>query len=234
MRIATLTSGGDCPGLNAVIRAVVRTANQEHDSTVVGYRDGWLGLLDDDRVDLYDDDAIDKILVRGGTILGTGRLHPDIFKANLETIKDNLADARVDALIAIGGEGTLKGAKWLADNGVPVIGVPKTIDNDVLATDYTFGFDSAVAVATDAIDRLHATAESHQRIFIVEVMGRHTGWIALHAGLAGGAHHIVIPEVPFDVSEITKSMERRFQMGGEVRHYRGRGRCATATRHYGG
>lgn len=213
MRIATLTSGGDCPGLNAVIRAVVRTANQEHDSTVVGYRDGWLGLLYDDRVDLYDDDAIDKILVRGGTILGTGRLHPEIFKSSLETIKANLADARVDALIAIGGEGTLKGAKWLADNGVPVIGVPKTIDNDVLATDYTFGFDSAVAVATEAIDRLHATAESHQRIFIVEVMGRHTGWIALHAGLAGGAHHIVIPEVPFDVSEITKSMERRFQMG---------------------
>lgn len=212
MRLATLTSGGDCPGLNAVIRAVVRTANKQ-DSTVIGYQDGWVGLLEDRRRDLYDDAHIDKILLRGGTILGTGRLHPDKFKAGIDQVKENLADAEVDALIAIGGEGTLKGAKWLADNGVPVIGVPKTIDNDVNATNYTFGFDTAVAVATDAIDRLHTTAESHNRILIVEVMGRHVGWIALHAGMAGGAHHTVIPEEPFDVADICKSMERRFQLG---------------------
>lgn len=213
MRLATLTSGGDCPGLNAVIRAVVRTASSEFGDTVVGYEDGWVGLMEDRRRDLYDDAAIDQILLKGGTILGTGRLHPDAFRAGLEQIKTNLADAEVDALIAIGGEGTLKGAKWLADNGIPVIGVPKTIDNDVNATDYTFGFDTAVSVATDAIDRLHTTAESHNRILIVEVMGRHVGWIALHAGMAGGAHYTVIPEEPFDVAEICKAMERRFQMG---------------------
>ncbi|WP_115684770.1 6-phosphofructokinase [Corynebacterium senegalense] len=213
MRLATLTSGGDCPGLNAVIRGIVRTASSEYGSTVVGYRDGWVGLMEDRRVDLYDDAFIDSILLRGGTILGTGRLHPDKFKAGLDRIKANLEDAGVDALIAIGGEGTLKGAKWLSDNGIPVVGVPKTIDNDVAATDYTFGFDTAVSVATDAIDRLHTTAESHNRILIVEVMGRHVGWIALHAGMAGGAHYTVIPEEPFDIADICKAMERRFQMG---------------------
>ncbi|WP_018295748.1 6-phosphofructokinase [Corynebacterium lubricantis] len=213
MRLATLTSGGDCPGLNAVIRSIVRTANTEYGSTVVGYLDGWVGLLNDDRIQLYDDHFIDSILLRGGTILGTGRLHPDKFKAGLDQIKENLDDAGIDALIAIGGEGTLKGAKWLSDNGIPVVGVPKTIDNDVSSTDYTFGFDTAVSVATDAIDRLHTTAESHNRILIVEVMGRHVGWIALHAGMAGGAHYTVIPEEPFDIAEITKAMERRFQMG---------------------
>lgn len=213
MRLATLTSGGDCPGLNAVIRAIVRTANAEYGSTVVGYLDGWVGLMEDRRVDLYDDTYIDSILLRGGTILGTGRLHPDKFKAGIDQIKANLDDAGIDALIPIGGEGTLKGAKWLADNGIPVVGVPKTIDNDVAATDYTFGFDTAVSVATDAIDRLHTTAESHNRILIVEVMGRHVGWIALHSGMAGGAHYTVIPEEPFDIAEICKAMERRFQMG---------------------
>ncbi|WIM68666.1 6-phosphofructokinase [Corynebacterium breve] len=213
MRLATLTSGGDCPGLNAVIRGIVRTANTEFGSTVVGYLDGWVGLLEDQRMQLYDDHFIDSILLRGGTILGTGRLHPDKFKAGIDQIKNNLADAKIDALIPIGGEGTLKGAKWLSDNGIPVVGVPKTIDNDVNATDYTFGFDTAVSVATDAIDRLHTTAESHNRILIVEVMGRHVGWIALHAGMAGGAHYTVIPEEPFDIAEITKAMERRFQMG---------------------
>ncbi|MDO5076632.1 ATP-dependent 6-phosphofructokinase [Corynebacterium sp.] len=212
MRIATLTSGGDCPGLNAVIRGIVRTASS-YGSTVVGYEDGWVGLMEDRRIQLYDDEGIDRILLRGGTILGTGRLHPERFKAGLEQIKENLADAEIDALIPIGGEGTLKGAKWLSDNGIPVVGVPKTIDNDVNGTDYTFGFDTAVSVATDAIDRLHTTAESHNRVMIVEVMGRHVGWIALHAGMAGGAHYIVIPEVPFDIAEICKAMERRFQMG---------------------
>ena len=212
MRIATLTSGGDCPGLNAVIRGIVRTAT-EYGSTVVGYEDGWVGLMEDRRIQLYDDENIDRILLRGGTILGTGRLHPDKFKNGLDQIRQNLEEAGIDALIPIGGEGTLKGAKWLSDNGIPVVGVPKTIDNDVNGTDYTFGFDTAVSVATDAIDRLHTTAESHNRVMIVEVMGRHVGWIALHAGMAGGAHYIVIPEVPFDIAEITKAMERRFQLG---------------------
>ncbi|WP_087116667.1 ATP-dependent 6-phosphofructokinase [Corynebacterium urinipleomorphum] len=213
MRLATLTSGGDCPGLNAVIRGIVRTASSEYGSTVVGYQDGWVGLMEDLRQDLYDDAFIDSILLRGGTILGTGRLHPDKFKSGIDQIKANLEDAGIDALIPIGGEGTLKGAKWLSDNGIPVVGVPKTIDNDVNATDYTFGFDTAVSVATDAIDRLHTTAESHNRILIVEVMGRHVGWIALHAGMAGGAHYTVIPEDPFDIEDICKAMERRFQMG---------------------
>ena len=169
--------------------------------------------MEDRRVQLYDDERIDRMLLRGGTMLGTGRVHPDILMSNLDRIKENLSDAGIDALIPIGGEGTLKAGKWLSDNGVPVVGVPKTIDNDVNGTDYTFGFDTAVAVATDAVDRLHTTAESHQRVMIVEVMGRHVGWIALHAGMAGGAHHIVIPEKPFDINEIVKSMERRFQMG---------------------
>lgn len=213
MRIATLTSGGDCPGLNAVIRGIVRTASSEFGSTVVGYQDGWEGLLADRRVQLYDDENIDRILLRGGTILGTGRLHPNDFMAGIDQVKANLADAGIDALIPIGGEGTLKGAKFLADHGVPVVGVPKTIDNDVNGTDYTFGFDTAVAVATDAIDRLHTTAESHNRVMIVEVMGRHVGWIALHSGMAGGAHYIVVPEFPFDINDICKAMERRFQMG---------------------
>lgn len=212
MRIATLTSGGDCPGLNAVIRGIVRTA-AEHGSTVVGFQDGWQGLLEDRRVQLYDDDFIDRILRRGGTILGTGRLHPDHFRAGIDKIKANLEDAGIDCLIPIGGEGTLKGAQFLADNGIPVVGVPKTIDNDVNGTDYTFGFDTAVAVATDAIDRLHTTAESHNRVMIVEVMGRHVGWIALHAGMASGAHDILIPEVAFDIEEVCKKMARRFQLG---------------------
>jgi phosphofructokinase-like protein len=212
MRIATLTSGGDCPGLNAVIRGVVRTA-AGLGATVIGYEDGWQGLVEDRRVQLYDDEDIDRILIRGGTILGTGRLKTDKFKESLDQIKENLADAEIDVLVAIGGEGTLKGAKWLHDNGLPVVGVPKTIDNDVNATDYTFGFDTAVAVATDAIDRLHTTAESHNRVMIVQVMGRHVGWIALHAGMAGGAHDILIPEVPFDIDDVCKRMARRFELG---------------------
>ncbi|MGO2516487.1 MAG: ATP-dependent 6-phosphofructokinase, partial [Corynebacterium variabile] len=212
MRIATLTSGGDCPGLNAVIRGVVRTA-AGHGATVIGYEDGWQGLVEDRRKQLYDDEDIDRILTRGGTILGTGRLPVDEFTGAIDRVKENLADAGIDALITIGGEGTLKGAQFLHEHGVPVVGVPKTIDNDVNATDYTFGFDSAVAVATDAIDRLHTTAESHNRVMIVEVMGRHVGWIALHAGMAGGAHDILIPEHPFDIEDVCTRLARRFQRG---------------------
>ncbi|KAA0919479.1 ATP-dependent 6-phosphofructokinase [Dietzia sp. ANT_WB102] len=213
MRIGVLTAGGDCPGLNAAIRALVRTASSEYDSPVLGFQDGWSGLVNDRAVPLFDDESIDRILLRGGTILGTGRLNPDILTASLPEIRRTLERHALDALVAIGGDGTLKAARWLTENGVPVVGVPKTIDNDVGGTDYTFGFDTAVSIASDAIDRLHTTAESHERVMLVEVMGRHAGWIALHAGLASGAHMIVIPEVPFDIDHVCKLMKRRFQMG---------------------
>ncbi|GAA3179164.1 hypothetical protein GCM10020255_072220 [Rhodococcus baikonurensis] len=172
MRIGILTGGGDCPGLNAVIRAVVRTSAGRYGSTVVGFRDGWRGLLEDRKVPLDSDDRINRILTRGGTILGTARVNPDKLRAGLDQIKQTLDDNGIDVLIPIGGEGTLTAASWLSESGVPVIGVPKTIDNDIDCTDVTFGFDTALAVATDAIDRLHTTAESHQRVMLVEVMGR--------------------------------------------------------------
>lgn len=213
MRIGMLTAGGDCPGLNAVIRAVVRTSRSKYDSPVIGFRDGWAGLVDDSARPLYDDEAIDRLLRRGGTVLGTGRLNPKTLVASLPQIKQTLERHAIDVLIAIGGDGTLTAAHWLHTEGIPVVGVPKTIDNDVAATDYTFGFDTAVSIAADAIDRLHTTAESHERVMLVEVMGRHAGWIALHAGLAAGAHMIVIPEVPFDIDAVCKVMKRRFQMG---------------------
>ena len=213
MRIGMLTAGGDCPGLNAVIRAVVRTSRAEYDTPVLGFKDGWSGLVEDSAVSLYDDEEIDRLLLRGGTVLGTGRLNPDTLRNSLPQIKRTLERHAIDVLIAIGGDGTLTAANWLHDNGIPVVGVPKTIDNDVAATDFTFGFDTAVSVAADAIDRLHTTAESHERVMLVEVMGRHAGWIALHAGLASGAHMIVIPEVPFDIDYVCKVMKRRFQMG---------------------
>ena len=213
LRIGVVTAGGDCPGLNAVIRGIVRTANSCYDATVVGFHDGWNGLVNNLRLQLYDNERIDKILNQGGTILGTGRMNTDELEAQLDSVKETLADNEIDAVIPIGGDGTLRGARWLMENGINVVGVPKTIDNDVANTDYTFGFDTAVSIATDAIDRLHTTAESHQRIMLVEVMGRNAGWIALHAGMAGGAHMVVIPEVPFDVNYIEKVMERRFQMG---------------------
>lgn len=213
MRVGVLTAGGDCPGLNAVIRALVRTCNAEYDTPVLGFQDGWAGLVYDRAVPLFDDEGIDRILLRGGTILGTGRLNPEVLTSSLPEIRRTLERHSLDALVAIGGEGTLKAARWLTENGVPVVGVPKTIDNDVGGTDYTFGFDTAVSIASDAIDRLHTTAESHERVMLVEVMGRHAGWIALHAGLASGAHMIVIPEVPFDIDYVCKVMKRRFQMG---------------------
>ncbi|HEY2279903.1 MAG TPA: ATP-dependent 6-phosphofructokinase, partial [Streptosporangiaceae bacterium] len=189
MRVGVLTGGGDCPGLNAVIRAVVRKGVQEYGYEFVGFRDGWRGPLEGDTVPL-DVQAVRGILPRGGTILGTSRTNPFADSGSgpsgAERIKDNLAGLGVDALIAIGGEDTLGAATKLDAEGVNVIGVPKTIDNDLGATDYTFGFDTAVNIAMEAIDRLHTTAESHHRALIVEVMGRHAGWIALHAGLAGG------------------------------------------------
>jgi phosphofructokinase-like protein len=214
MRVGVLTGGGDCPGLNAVIRAVVRRGVQEFGLEFVGFRDGWRGPLEADTVPL-DVHAVRGILPRGGTILGSSRTNP--FKENapgrsgVDRIKDNLAGLGVDALIVIGGEDTLGVAARLYDEGIPVVGVPKTIDNDLGATDYTFGFDTAVNIAMEAIDRLHTTAESHHRALIVEVMGRHAGWIALHAGLAGGANVILIPERAFDIDKVVAWVEHRFQ-----------------------
>jgi phosphofructokinase-like protein len=216
MRVGVLTGGGDCPGLNAVIRAIVRTGTVDHGAEFVGFRDGWRGPLDADTQPL-DVAAVRGILPRGGTILGSSRTNPLSEKATLdgktglEQIKANLASLGVDALIAIGGEDTLGVAGKLCENGVKVVGVPKTIDNDLGATDYTFGFDTAVNIAMEAIDRLHTTAESHHRALIVEVMGRNAGWIALHAGTAGGANVILIPEQPFDIEEVCRYVEKRFE-----------------------
>ncbi len=210
MRIGVLTGGGDCPGLNAVIRAVVRKGVGVHGHEFVGFRDGWRGPLEGDTMPL-DIEAVRGILPRGGTILGSSRTNPIKIEGGVEKIKENLAKGGVDALIAIGGEDTLGVAKQLFDKGVKVVGVPKTIDNDLNATDYTFGFDTAVNIAVEAIDRLHTTAESHHRALICEVMGRHAGWIALHAGMAGGANVILIPEKPFDIDKVCAYVESRFK-----------------------
>src|SRR5687768_15255127 len=201
MRIGVLTGGGDCPGLNAVIRAIVRKGASVHCHEFVGYRDGWRGPLENDTRPLGIQE-VRGILPRGGTILGSSRTNPLREADGVERIVANLGEAGVDGLIAIGGEDTLGVATALGDAGVNVVGVPKTIDNDLGATDYTFGFDTAVNIAMGSIDRLHTTAESHKRTLIVEVMGRHAGWIAVHAGLAGGANIILIPEQPFDLARV--------------------------------
>jgi phosphofructokinase-like protein len=210
MRIGVLTGGGDCPGLNAVIRAVVRKGVANYGHEFVGFRDGWKGPLEGLSRPLGIAE-VRGILPRGGTILGSSRTNPFKIDGGVERIKNNLAEQGVDALIAIGGEDTLGVATKLHELGVNVIGVPKTIDNDLGATDYTFGFDTAVNIAMEAIDRLHTTAESHHRTLVVEVMGRHAGWIALHAGLAGGANVILLPERKFDVEQVAGYVEKRFQ-----------------------
>jgi 6-phosphofructokinase 1 len=216
MRIGVLTGGGDCPGLNAVIRALVRRGVPEYRYEFLGFRDGWRGPLEGDALPL-DIQAVRGILPRGGTILGSSRTNPLAESASaggrsgLDRIKGNLASLGVEALVAIGGEDTLGVAAALYDEGVPMVGVPKTIDNDLGATDYTFGFDTAVNIAMEAIDRLHTTAESHHRALIVEVMGRHAGWIALHSGMAGGANVILIPERPFSMKKVCAYVEHRFQ-----------------------
>ena len=213
MRIGVLTGGGDCPGLNAVIRAVVRKGVEVYGHEFVGFRDGWKGPLEGITMEL-DVPHVRGILPRGGTILGSSRTNPIKVDGGVARIEDNLRSLGVDALIAIGGEDTLGVATTLAAHGLSVVGVPKTIDNDLGATDYTFGFDTAVQIAVDAIDRLHTTAESHHRALIVEVMGRHAGWIALHSGLAGGANVILIPERPFDIDKVCDYVKARFE-----RHY---------------
>ncbi|MEU3618296.1 6-phosphofructokinase [Streptomyces sp. NPDC006872] len=211
MRVGVLTGGGDCPGLNAVIRAVVRKGVQEYGHEFVGFRDGWRGLLTKRSVRL-DIPAVRGILPRGGTILGSSRTNPLKEEDGVRRIRETLAEQRIEALVTIGGEDTLGVAARLWDEyAVPCVGVPKTIDNDLSATDYTFGFDTAVGIATEAIDRLHTTAESHMRVLVVEVMGRHAGWIALHSGLAGGANVILIPEQRFDVEQVCAWVTSRFR-----------------------
>ena len=209
MRIGVLTGGGDCPGLNAVIRAVVRKGVQVYGDDFVGFRDGWRGPLEGDSIPL-DVAAVRGILPRGGTILGSSRTNPYTAADGERRILETVNRLGVEGLVVIGGEDTLGVATKLVAIGLPVVGVPKTIDNDLGATDYTFGFDTAVTVATEAIDRLHTTAESHHRVLIVEVMGRNTGWIAWHSGVAGGANAILIPERPFHIEEVCAFIEHRF------------------------
>ena len=212
MRIGLLTGGGDCPGLNAVIRAVVRKGIDAYGDELIGFRDGWRGVIDDATMELTIE-STRGILPRGGTILGSSRTNPFKREDGVARVRESLEHHRVDGLIAIGGEDTLGAAKRLYDDGVHVIGLPKTIDNDLGATDVTFGFDTALHVATEAIDRLHTTAESHHRILVVEVMGRHAGWIALHSGIAGGADVILIPEIPFDIEGVCRLIRRRHDRG---------------------
>ena len=208
MRLGVLTGGGDCPGLNAVIRAVVRRGIRSHGMEFVGFRDGWHGVLDDVSQPLGIGDTT-GILPRGGTILGSSGANPYRFEDGPAKVLATIAEHGLDGLIAIGGEGTLGAGVRLADEGVRIVGVPKTIDNDLGGTDVTVGFHTAVQVATDAIDRLHTTAESHDRVILVEVMGRHAGWIAVYAGMAGGADAILIPEHPFDLDEICAHLRHR-------------------------
>jgi phosphofructokinase-like protein len=213
MRIGLLTGGGDCPGLNAVIRAVVRRGLAEPGHSFVGFRHGWAGVLEDDAVELTLASTA-GILPRGGTILGTSRTNPYAdARDGTAAIRATLDARSIDALIPIGGEDTLGVALRLHEQGVPVVGVPKTIDNDLGGTDVTFGFQTAVQIVTDAIDRLHTTAESHNRVMVLEVMGRHSGWIATHAGIAGGADAILVPEQPFDVQDVAAHLRKRHDRG---------------------
>ena len=213
MRIGVLTGGGDCPGLNAVIRAIVRKATLDGGTEVFGFYDAWDGVMEQRGVSL-DDASVRGTLPRGGTILGTRRGSPLETSDGVDRVKRSLADLAIDALVVIGGNGSLTVGSILSEqHGIPVVGVPKTIDNDVVGTDTTFGFNTAVQIATDAIDRLHTTAESHDRVMVVEVMGRDAGWIALHAGIAGGATAILVPEVPFDINKLSDVVAHRHDRG---------------------
>lgn len=211
-KIGVLTGGGDCPGLNAVIRAVVRKAIQ-YNWDIIGIRNGWKGLIDGE-MELLTDYSVSGILPKGGTIIGTSRTNPFKNHEDIQKTIDNFKRFGLTAIVAIGGDDTIGVAnKLYNEHGIPCVGVPKTIDNDVSCTDYTFGFDTAVSIATEAIDRLHSTAESHHRVMIVEVMGRHAGWIATMAGIAGGADEILIPEEPFDIDEVCKNLKARYNKG---------------------
>ncbi|MFA5272463.1 MAG: ATP-dependent 6-phosphofructokinase, partial [Candidatus Omnitrophota bacterium] len=211
MKLGILTGGGDCPGLNSVIRAVVRSAINNGDE-VVGIKYGWKGLLEKDCMPL-DLKAVSGILSRGGTILGTSRTNPYKKENGLENAKKGFKELKLDALVAVGGEDTLGVATKLFKDGLNTIGLPKTIDNDLGATDFTFGFDTAVNIVMECIDRLRTTAESHNRVMVAEVMGRHAGWIAAYSGIAGGADYILVPELPVDVDELCESIKKRHQLG---------------------
>ncbi|HXH59185.1 ATP-dependent 6-phosphofructokinase [Iamia sp.] len=212
MRLGVLTSGGDCPGLNAVIRAVVRKVERHLNGTVIGFRDGYLGVMED-RYEVLTIDRCRGILPRGGTILGTSRHQPYAHPGGVDKVRATMVRRGLDGLVVIGGNGSLGAARDLHTDGVAVVGVPKTIDNDLGATEVTFGFDTAVATATEAIDRLHTTAESHDRVMLVEVMGRHVGHIATWSGIAGGASMILVPEEPFDIDEVCDTLRRRHDQG---------------------
>jgi 6-phosphofructokinase 1 len=210
-KIGILTGGGDCPGLNAVIRALVKTALR-NEWVTVGIKNGWRGLIKNDIIPLTDD-LVSSILPKGGTILGSSRTNPFKEQENVERIYENIKETGIDAIVAIGGEDTLGVASKLYKIGIPVVGIPKSIDNDLYGTDYSVGFDTAVSIATEAMDRLHTTAESHHRVIVVEVMGRHTGWIATFAGIASGADYILIPEHPYNLEEIFRNLKGRYERG---------------------
>lgn len=208
MKIGVLTGGGDCPGLNSVIRAVTKRSITSYDYDVIGIQNGWEGLVKG-RVEPLSLYSVSGILPRGGTILGTSRTNPLKDRDDMARVRENIKKFDLGAIIAIGGDDTLSVAHALSEEGLPMIGVPKTIDNDLGGTDYTFGFDTAVSIVTEAIDRLHTTAESHHRIMVVEVMGRHAGWIAIHGGIAGGADMILVPEKEFSMDEVCESLAHR-------------------------
>lgn len=210
-KIGILTGGGDCPGLNAVIRAVVKKSLR-YNWQILGIKNGWKGLINGE-IELLTDYSVSGILPKGGTIIGTSRTNPFKNEDDVKKIIENIKKFGIDAIVAIGGDDTLSVAYKFFKIGVPIIGVPKTIDNDVAGTDYTFGFDTAVSIVTEAIDRLHTTAESHHRVMVLEVMGRHAGWIATIAGIAGGADEILIPEVPFDIEEVCRNLKKRYDRG---------------------
>lgn len=210
-KIGVLTGGGDCPGLNAVIRAVVRKSIQYNWETI-GIKKGWKGLIEGE-MELLTDYSVSGILTKGGTIIGTSRTNPFKKEEDVQKVIENIRKYGINAIVAIGGDDTLGVALKLHKMGIPIVGVPKTIDNDLLGTDYTFGFDTAVSIVTEAIDRLHTTAESHQRVMVVEVMGRHAGWIATISGIAGGADDILIPEKPFDIEEVCRRLKDRYERG---------------------
>lgn len=210
--IGVLTAGGDCPGLNAVIRGVAARAEQHPGAEVVGIKNGWEGLMEGDTIPL-DRDAVRGILTRGGTILGTSRMDPYVHGDGYASVAKTVEQNGLDSVVVIGGDGTLRSALKLSEEGLPVVGVPKTIDNDIAGTDTTFGFSTAVQIATEAIDRLASTAESHNRVIVVEVMGRSRGWIATYAGIAGGADAILIPEVEYDLNDVADIIRGRHRRG---------------------
>jgi 6-phosphofructokinase 1 len=213
MRVGVLTGGGDCPGLNAVLRAIARKAERHHGDVVFGFVDGWRGVMDRE-YEMLSVERMRGTLTRGGTVLGTSRITPYMRQDGLDKVRDTVERLELDAMIVVGGDGTLSvGLRVWRDGAVNVIGVPKTIDNDIRATEMTFGFSTAVDIATEAIDRLHTTAESHDRVMVVEVMGRHAGHIATWAGIAGGATVILVPEEPFDLQAVSESIRRRHEGG---------------------